>query len=81
MSNEEADMRYIEVWEMFVKTDPRGFAIQQRLDKERADQQAACDSLLNDDEYQDRDFGSRLMNTMGFTNAGARRSDTTTCCT
>ncbi len=70
MSKEEADQAYIDAWELFSKTDPRGFAIQQRLDKERADQQAVRDSLLNDKEYQAREFGSRLMNTLGFINGG-----------
>ncbi len=28
MSKEEADQAYIDAWELFSKTDPRGFAIQ-----------------------------------------------------
>jgi hypothetical protein len=72
MTEEQQDAMYIAGWEDFVNTDERGFMIQQTLDRERADRLAVRDSLLNDDEYRRRDFGSRLMTTMGKSNAGAR---------
>ena len=74
MDKRRQDKMYMRVWKKFAKTG-RGFAIQQRLDRERADRLACRDSLLNDDEYQERDFGSRLMSTLGFTNGGALNND------
>ena len=63
---------YISAWEHFVETDERGFMLQQTLERERADGLAVRDSLLSDNEYWRRDFGSRLMTTMGTANAGTR---------
>jgi len=72
MSEEDQDKMYIDGWENFVKTDQRGLMIQQTLDRERADRMAVDDSLLNDDAYRQRDFGSKLMTTMGKSQGGAR---------
>lgn len=70
LAEQQRDDIYIKGWEKFVKTSERGFMIQQTLDRERADRLAVQDSLLNDDEYRRRDFGSRKFTTLGTSNAG-----------